>query len=228
MKIFYKGFSMHNKILKLTKRLNKFTLEDIEPILNIDNLQQVLDELVKEKNLQFQNGTYFYIKKESKKSDLPLFFQFHTKEEIDMIIKCFCAGVATDKGAFMLGISDGTLQKFNMYFRKMIYEKQLQELKEYFAKNPKAPKVRTFYELPVYLYFYDDKLFVTGKEFRSKDLKEHTKEEKLKIKVLYSRLRRSINHSNMKKLLPHHVAEHIWKYGKDFEQLQSEICDILF
>lgn len=227
MKIFYKEFSMRDKILKLAKRLDKFTLEEIEPILNIDNLQEILNELVEEKVLQFQNGIYFYIKKTSKKLDLPLFFQFHTKEETDTIIKCFCAGVTSDKGAFLLGISDATLQKFNIYFRKMIYEKQLQELKDYFAQNPKAPKVRTFYEHPVYLYFYDDKLFVTANELKSQNLKEHTKEEKLKIKVLYSRLRRSINHSNMKKLLPYHVAEHIWKYGKDFEQLRDEIYSFL-
>lgn len=217
---------MKNKILKLTKRLNKFTLEDIEPILNIDNLQQILDELVKEKSLQFKNEIYFYQKKKEH-LPLPLFFQFHTKEEIDMIIKCFCAGVATDKGAFLLGISDATLQKFNMYFRKIIYEKQLQELKEHFAKCPKAPKVRTFYDIPVYFYLYDDKLFVTRKELKSKDLNEHSKEEKLKIKVLYSRLRRSINHSNMKKLLPYHIADHIWKYGKDFEQLKNEISSLI-
>lgn len=215
------------KLLKLVKRLKKFTIEEIEPILNIDNLQEILDMLIVEKLLQLQNGIYFYIKKESKKSDLPLFFQFHTTEEIDMIIKCFCAGVATDKGGFLLGISDATLQKFNMYFRKIIYERQLQNLKEHFAKNPKALKVRTFYDIPVYFYLYDDKLFVTGKELKAKDLKEHTKEEKLKIKVLYSRLRRSINHSNMKKLRPYHVAEHIWKYGKDFEQLRNEIYSFL-
>lgn len=218
---------MRDKILKLAKRLNKFTIEEIEPILNIENLQEILDELVKEKLLQFKNGTYFYVKEESKKLDLPLFFQFHTKEEINMIIKCFCAGVTTDKGAFLLGISDATLQKFNMYFRKMIYEKQLQELKEHFAQNPKVPKVRIFYDIPVHFYLYDEKLFVTGKELKSKDLNEHTKAEKLKIKVLYSRLRRSINHSNMKKFLLYHVAEHIWKYGKDFEQLKNEIYTLL-
>lgn len=214
---------MHNRILKLAKRLNKFTMEDIEPILNFDNLQQVLYKLVEEKVLHFQNGIYFYTKNESKKSDLPLFFQFHIKEEIDMIIKCFCAGVTTDKGAFLLGISDATLQKFNMYFRKIIYELQLQELKEHFAQNPKTPKARTFYDIPVYFYLYDEKLFVTGKELNGKDLKEHTREEKLKIKVLYSRLRRSINHSNMKKLLPYHVAEHILKYGKEFDELKDKI-----
>ncbi len=218
---------MKDKLLKLAKRLKKLTMEEIEPILNCENLQEILDDLVKEKLLQCQNGIYFYIKKEYKKSDLPLFFQFHTKEEIDMIIKCFCAGITSDKGAFLLEVSDATLQKFNAYFRKILYEKQLQELKEHFAKNPKAPKVRTFYEIPVYFYLYDEKLFVTGKELKAKDLKEHTKEEKLKIKVLYSRLRRSINHSNMKKLLPHHLAEHIWKYGKSFERLKNEIYFLL-
>ena len=218
---------MKNKVLKLAKRLNKFSLDEIEPILNCENLQEILDELVEEKLLQLQNGIYFYVKKESKKSDLPLFFQFHTKEEIVMIVKCFCVGITSDKGAFLLDISDATLQKFNAYFRKIIYEKQLQELKEHFAKNPKAPKVRTFYEIPVYFYLYDEKLFVVEKPLYSKDSTEHTKEEKLKIKVLYSRLRRSINHSNMKKLLPYHVAENIWKYGKDFEQLKSEIYSLL-
>ena len=218
---------VYNKILKLAKRLNKFDIEEIEPILNIGNLQEILDELVEEKLLQCQNGIYFYVKKESKKSDLPMFFQFHTKGEIDMIIKCFCVGVSTDKGAFLLGISDGPLQKFNSYFRKMIYEEQLQELKEHFAQNPKTPKIRTFYDISVYFYLYDEKLFIAVKELKAMSLKEHTKEEKLKIKVLYSRLRRSINHSNMKKFLPYHVAEHIWKYGKDFEQLKYEIYSLL-
>lgn len=212
---------IYNKVLKLAKRLNKFSIEDIEPILNIDKLQEIINKLVEEKVLQFQNGIYFYIKKESEKLDLPLFFQFHTKKEIDMIIKCFCAGITSDKGAFLLDVSDATLQKFNAYFRKIIYEKQLQELKEHFAKNPKAPKVRTFYGIPVYFYLYDEKLFVVGKPLYAKISNEHTVEEKLKIKILYSRLRRSINHSNMKKLLPYHVAEHIWKYGKDFEEMKD-------
>lgn len=218
---------MKDKIKKLAKRLNKFSIEEIEPILNVNNLQENLDELVEEKFLQFHNGIYFYTKKESKKSDMPLFFQFHTKEEIDIIIKCFCAGITTDKGAFLLEVSDATLQKFNMYFRKMIYEKQLQKLKEHFANNPKASKIRTFYDIPVYFYLYDEKLFVVAKPLCAKNLSEHTKQEKLKIKVLYSRLRRSINHSKMKKLLPHHVAKHIWKYGKEFEKLKNEIYILL-
>ena len=58
---------MRDKILKLAKRLNKFTLDEIEPILNIDNMQEILDMLVEEKLLQCQNETYFYIKNESKK-----------------------------------------------------------------------------------------------------------------------------------------------------------------
>src|SRR5574344_1073878 len=108
MKIFYKEFCVKNKLLKLAKRLNKFTLEEVEPILNCEKLQEILDELVKEKLLQFKNGIYSYIKNESKKSDLPLFFQFHTKDELDMIIKCFCTGITSDKVAFLLDVSDAT------------------------------------------------------------------------------------------------------------------------
>ena len=47
----------------------------------------------------------------------------------------------------------------------------------------------------------------------------HAKQESLRIKVLYSRLRRSINHSQMKQNLAQHVAEHIWRYGKEYKML---------
>src|SRR5574344_1342836 len=219
---------MKDKLLKLAKRLNRFTLADIEPILCCDNLENILQELVSENLLKFSNGNYFYVKKSKLKKELPNFFQFHTQDEIDMIIKCFCADIETEKGAFLIGISDATLQKFNMYFRKMIYEQQLNTLKKCFERTPKFPKMRTFYDIPVYFYLYDNELFVTDKPLKSKNIIEHSKEEKLRIKVLYSRLRRSIDHSRMKKFITHHVAEHIWKYGKNFGQLKNEIHSLLF
>jgi len=45
--------------------------------------------------------------------------------------------------------------------------------------------------------------------------KSHTKEESLRIKVLYSRLRRSINHFQMKQNLAQHAAEHILRVKKN-------------
>lgn len=73
---------MRDKILKLAKRMNKFTFEDIEPILNIDNLQEILDELVEENLLKFQNRTYFYIKKKSKNLTCHYFFSSIQKKRL--------------------------------------------------------------------------------------------------------------------------------------------------
>lgn len=220
-----------NRIQKLCKRLNKFTLEEIALIAEMEEseAENILNFLIKENFLRKQNDIYIYIKeKKSSKNRLPIMFQFHSPEEIDMIIKLFCANITTDKGAFLRGISNTTLQNFNIYFRKMIYEKQLKELEKYFKQNPKIAKVRTFYEIPVYFYLYKNELFVAAKPLTSKDLISHTKQENLKIKVLYSRLKRSINHSKMKKLMPLHVCEHIWRYGKGYNLLKQEITNILF
>lgn len=213
---------MTEKIIKLAKRLNKFMLEEIEPILNVENskdVEEILKELVAENILTFQSNTYFYAKQKPPQSHLPNFFQYHTKEEIELIMKCFCAEIKPEQGAFLLGIGKSTLQQFYKYFRSEIYTRQLNQLKEHFEINPKISKMRTFYDVPVYFYLYGGKLFIADKPLKSRQLNEHTKEEKLEIKVLYSRLRRSINHSKMKKFMPHHVAEHIWRYGKDVQEL---------
>lgn len=221
---------MKDRIQKLCKRLNRFTLEEIAIISEFDETEaeNILNKLIKENFIKKQNDIYIYIEeKKSQKNHLPIMFQFHSPEEIDMIIKLFCAGVSTDKGAFLLKINDATLQKFNLYFRKIIYENQLEKLKEHFEQNPKIAKIRNFYEIPVYFYLYENELFVVKKTLDSRNLQPHTKEETLKIKVLYSRLRRCINHSNMKPLIPYHISEHIWRYGKDYNVLKQKLVDIL-
>ena len=141
-----------------------------------------------------------------------------------MITKCFCAGVKSKQASFLLDIGDATMQNFYKHFRQMIYERQLNTLKTHFEQNPKIAKMRRFYDIPVYFYLYNDELFVADKPLKTKQKKlPHTKEESLRIKVLYSRLRRSINHSQMKQNLAQHVAEHIWRYGKQYLNLFSVI-----
>lgn len=212
---------MKDKILKLAKRLDKFTLEDIEPILNCEGVSEVLQELVSEGLLDFNGNIYSY--KEQKNSallNLPLCFKFHSQEKIEMITKCFCAGVKSKQASFLLDIADATVQNFYKHFRQMIYERQLNTLKTYFEQKPKIPKMRTFFDIPVYFYLYDDELFVVDKPLKTKRKKfPHTKQESLRIKVLYSHLRRSINHSKMKQNLTQHVAEHVWKYENEYYTL---------
>lgn len=81
-----------------------------------------------------------------------------------------------------------------------------------------------FTQPPCYFYLYDKELFVADKPLKAKQKKlPHTKEESLRIKVLYSRLRRSINHSQMKQNLTQHVAGHIWEWENNYTELFKKI-----
>ena len=205
---------MKNKILKLAKRFETFRIEDIESIMG-DGIEDVLQELVKEGQLKLVGGIYSY--KAEQKSPLPFCFKFHSQEKIEMITKCFCAGVKSKQASFLLDVGDATMQNFYKHFRQMIYERQLNTLKTHFEQKPKTAKMRRFYDIPVYFYLYNNELFVADKPLKTKRKKlPHTKEESLRIKVLYSRLRRSINHSQMKQNLAQHVAEHILRVKKNY------------
>ena len=149
-------------------------------------------------------------------------FQVSFTGKIEMITKCFCAGGKSKQASFLLDIGDATMQNFYKHFRQMIYEWQLNALKTHVGQKPKIAKMRRFCNIPVYFCLYDDELFVANKPLKTKRKKlPHTKEESLRIKVFYSRLRRSINHSQMKQNLAQHVAEHIWRYGKEYTSLYS-------
>ena len=205
---------MKDKILKLAKRLETFRLKDVESIMG-EGVKDILQELVEEGQLNLVGEIYSY--KAEQNLPLPFCFKFHSQEKIEMITKCFCAGVKSKQASFLLDIAEATVQNFYKHFRQMIFERQLNALKTYFEREPKIPKMRRFYDIPVYFYLYDDELFVTDKPLKTKRKKlPHTKQESLRIKVLYSRLRRSINHSKMKQNLAQHVAEHIWRYGKNY------------
>ena len=217
---------MKDKILKLAKRLEPFKLEDIESIMG-EGIEDALQELVKDGKLNLVSGIYSY--KTERNLPLPFCFKFHSQEKIEMITKCFCAGVKSKQASFLLDIGDATMQNFYKHFRQMIYERQLNALKTHLEQKPKTAKMRRFYDIPVYFYLYNDELFVVNKPLKTKRKKlPHTKEESLRIKVLYSRLRRSINHSQMKQNLAQHVAEHIWNYEKDSELLFFDIYASIF
>ena len=210
---------MKDKILKLAKGLDKFRLEDIEGILGENGVEVILRELVADGRLDFVGEIYSY-REPVKHLPLPFCFKFHSQEKIEMITKCFCAGVKSKQASFLLDIADATVQNFYKHFRQMIFERQLNALKTHFEQKPQTAKMRRFYDIPVYFYLYDDELFVADKPLKTKRKKlPHTKEESLRIKVLYSRLRRLINHSQMKQNLAQHVAEHIWRYGRGYADI---------
>ncbi len=165
---------MKDKILKLAKRLETFKLEDIESIMG-EGIEGVLQELVNDGQLNLVGEIYSY--KAERNLPLPFCFKFHPQEKIEMITKCFCAGVKSKQASFLLDIGDATMQNFYKHFRQMIYERQLNALKTHFEQKSKITKMRSFYDIPAYFYLYDGKLFVTDKPLKTKRKKlPHTKE----------------------------------------------------
>lgn len=223
---------MKSKVLKLAKRLGKFYIEDILPILSIGEaeLQNVLQELNAEGVIKQRNdGTYFYQEQCKKQnSKLPLFFEFRTKEELDLIIKCFCAEVSVSKMALVCGLSEGIMAAFTQYFRKIIYENQLHELDAYFKKKPQQSRLRNFYDKTAYFYFYNEKLYVATNPIPTvKECKSFNPTEVKKFKILYCRIKRILIQNTRRIFLHHHIAECLWRDSKSFDELVDALYQLL-
>src|SRR5574344_560230 len=215
---------MKDKLLKLAKRLNRFTLADIEPILCCDNLENILQELVSENLLKFSNGNYFYVKKSELKKELPNFFQFHTQDEIDMIIKCFCADIPALKTTLLIESSKTVTCNFYKFFRETIYKAQFKELKDYFDNNPKSPAIRAIYSKKVYMYYYNKKVYVAEKPLKSSfEIKKHEEVEMRKIRNSYYKVRRHFLNYSLQKVLVEVVVERLWRQDKRFDELVYEL-----
>lgn len=190
---------MRERILRLCKRLDKFTFEEVLEItedIEEQDLKNIFDNLISENKLILKNGIYFYNKQIAKTKQInqyPLFFQFHNKTEIEYIIKGFCANIEVLKMKDLLGVSKNVIDKFYNYFRTQIYEKQKQKLLKYYDKNPKIGLERKFMSAKIYLYLYNDNLFVSDKKLCTKnDEIKHSEAERLKVKIIYLRSFRKV------------------------------------
>lgn len=224
---------MKDRILRLCKRLNKFTLDEIEMVSEIeaDELLPILNELIFENRLVLKDNIYFYCKNTvSKKqvSKLPLFFQFHETKTIDYLIKGFCSDVEALKMINIFDVSKHVINNFYQYFRTVIYEKQLKELMLNFEKTPKIPQERIYLNTKVYLYLYNGKLFVSEKYLTSKNSRKHTNEERLEIKNIYLKSYRKVLSRSFAHKFHLHLAEEVWKYVKNFNEQYLWLKDLLF
>lgn len=223
---------MKSKVLKLAKRLGKFCVDDLLPILSIGEaeLQNILRELNAEGSIKKRNdGTYFYQEQcKKQKTKLPLFFEFRTKEEFDLIIKCFCAEVPVAKTAKISNLSDDIIATFSTYFRKTLYEMQLQEVNSFFRKKPQQFRLRKFYDKTAYFYFYNEKLYVTETPIQTvKECKSFQPTEIKKFKILYCRIKRILNQNTRRILLHHHISECLWRDSKSFDDLVDGLYQLL-
>lgn len=225
---------MKERILKLCKRLDKFTLDEITTIaedINEANLELALMYLVNEKRIIKKDNLYFYNKEFLKNNfhgKLPQFFQHHSKQEIDYIIKGFCADVEVLKMIDLFGYSKHVMNNFYQYFRTVIYKVQMQELLKHFEKTPKIPQERVYMNTKAYLYLYNNKMYVSEKYLVSKVAKKHTNDERLEIKNIYLRSYRKVLSRSFAHRFHLHLAEEIWKYEKNFEERYSNLKLFIF
>ena len=225
---------MRERILRLCKRLDKFTFEEVLEItedIEEQDLKNIFVNLISENKLILKNEIYFYNKQIAKTkqiSQYPLFFQFHNKTEIEYILKGFCANIEVLKMKDLLGVSKNVLDKFYNYFRTQIYEKQKQELLKYYDKNPKIGLGRKFMSAKIYLYLYNNNLFVSDKKLFTKNNEiKHSEAERLKVKNIYLRSFRKVQNRTFAYKFHLHLAEEIWRYGIDFRELHKDLINII-
>ena len=82
---------MKNKVLKLCKRLSKVTASEIAPILMLDEkeVSNILNELVSEDKLTVREDLIYFYKEVERKAPLPLFFEYRTEQELELIKRRF-------------------------------------------------------------------------------------------------------------------------------------------
>lgn len=222
---------MKEKILRLCKRLNKFSLDEIELISETaqDELLPILEQLTKENKLTFRNNTYFYIKNisSSKKiAKLPLMFQYHKPETIKMIIRAFCCECSTEHLSKILNLGVNCVNDFYRFFRETIYYIQLEELQKHYKECSQKAFERVFFEKKYYFYNYDNKIFVSDVKVKKNDEKALNYGEQNYFKIIYSRLKRRLTHNTHSYYTLFHLSEQIWRQEKSYEKLFKEMTNL--
>ena len=219
---------MKDRILKLCKWLNRFTLDEIATISEIsaDKLLPTLNELILESKLLEENGTYIYLKKKCV-SDKYSIFKYYPKTTIDIIIKCFCESIITTIVSHILSIGEPQVQKFYTIFRTLIYERQKKLLDNYYSKEPQNARHRTFFNKEVYLYFYDGQVFISKNLLKSKNDKPLTAKDKADFTTIYCYLSRNLAHNQNVHNLEYKIAETLWRRGKDFKSLYADLYNLI-
>ncbi len=214
---------MKDRILRLCRRLDKFTHEEISTItedINESVLELLLLTLVQEGKLSLKNGMYFYNKQISKK---PSILSFYPKQIIDTAIRCFCLLIPAYKTSQIIGIAENSSMQLYNIFRELIYERQTKKLNFLYGKFPQQCRNRMFFDTEFHFYIYYNQVFLSENPFQSPDEKAFTKSEEQEFKKVYSYLTRFTSHNSNKVDLPQKLAEGIWRRNKEFKELYVDL-----
>lgn len=149
---------MKERILRLCKRLSKFTLDEISTIseINLTELLPIINELTSEGKLLQENGVYFYSKKQSIFAKYSI-FKYYPKVTIDLVSRCFCESISTTKVSNILSVGEDQVQKFYTIFRTIIYERQEKWLKNFYVQEPQNARHRKFFDQEIIYIFITNK-----------------------------------------------------------------------
>ena len=223
-KDFEPSIIQENRILRLCRRLDKFTLDEISTIAeDIDEsvLELLLLTLVQEGKLTFRNGLYFYNKQSFNKKYSIL--SYYPAKILDIVIRCFCLLIPAYKTSQIIGIAENSSMQLYNIFRELIYERQTKKLNFLYGKFPQQCRNRMFFDTEFHFYIYDNQVFVCENPFQSPDEKAFTKSEEREFKKVYSYLTRFTSHNSNKVDLPQKLAEGIWRRNKEFGELYADL-----
>ena len=75
---------------------------------------------------------------------------------------------------------------------------------------------------------YNDNLFVSDKKLYTKNEEiKHSETERLKVKNIYLRSFRKVQNRTLAYKFHLHLAEEVWRYGKDFKKLYVDLTNII-
>lgn len=215
---------MKERILRLCKRLSKFTLDEISTIseINLTELLPIINELTSEGKLLQENGVYFYSKKQSIFAKYSI-FKYYPKVTIDLVSRCFCESISTTKVSNILSVGEDQVQKFYTIFRTIIYERQEKWLKNFYVQEPRNARRRMFFDQEVYLYIYNKQVFVSENLLQSPDDKPLNPNDKVEFSKIYCYLTRNLTHNQSAHNLNYKIAETIWRRNKNFNELYFDL-----
>ena len=203
-KDFEPSIIQENRVLRLCKRLDKFTLDEISTIAeDVDEgvLELLLLTLVQEGKLTLRNDLYFYNKQSFNKKYAIL--SYYSAKILDIVIRCFCLSIPAYKAKDVIGIAESSTMQLYYIFRELIYERQTNKLKSLYDKSPQQGRNRIFYDEEFSFYVYDNQVFVSENPFQNPE--------------------RFTSHNSNKVDLPQKLAEGIWRRNKGFEELYADL-----
>lgn len=215
---------MKERILRLCKRLSKFTLDEISTIseINLTELLPIINELTSEGKLSQENGVYFYSKKQSISAKYSI-FKYYPKVTIDLVLRCFCESISTTKTSHIISMGEDQVQNFYTIFRMLIYERQEKRLKDFYIQEPQNARHRKFFDQEIYLYIYNKQVFVSEILLQSPDDKPLDTNDKAEFSKIYCYLTRNLTHNQNTHNLNYKIAEILWRRNKNFNELYFDL-----